>query len=54
MTERKGGDIVSFDEVKERLQAYLTDMEGRKATHAYLAKLVSEATIEGYELPAFA
>ena len=54
VTERIGGDLVSFDEVKERLQAYLTDMEGRKATHAYLAQLVSAAKIEGYELPAFA
>ncbi|MBR7801318.1 peptidylprolyl isomerase [Undibacterium fentianense] len=53
VTGRKGGDLVSFDEVKERLQAYLTDMEGRKATHAYLAKLVSAAQIEGYQLPAF-
>jgi peptidyl-prolyl cis-trans isomerase C len=54
VNERQGGDVVDFDEVKERLQAYLTDMEGRKATHAYLAKLVQAATIEGYELPAFA
>jgi peptidyl-prolyl cis-trans isomerase C len=54
VTERKGGDLVSFDEVKERLQAYLTDMEGRKATHAYLAQLVKDAKIEGYQLPAFA
>jgi hypothetical protein len=29
-------------------------MEGRRATHAYLAQLVSAATIVGYELPAFA
>ncbi|WP_395006667.1 peptidylprolyl isomerase [Undibacterium sp.] len=54
VTEHNGGDLVSFDEVKERLQAYLTDLEGRKATHAYLANLVSAAKIDGYELPAFA
>lgn len=54
VTDRKGGDLVSFDEVKERLQAYLTDMEGRKATHAYLADLVKTADIQGYQLPAFA
>ncbi|MBC3880896.1 peptidylprolyl isomerase [Undibacterium sp. LX40W] len=54
VTDRKGGDLVSFDEVKERLQAYLTDMEGRKATHAYLADLVKAADIQGYQLPAFA
>lgn len=53
VNERKGGDLVSFDEVKERLQAYLTDIDGRKATHAYLANLVHTAKIEGYELPAF-
>ncbi|WP_373921735.1 peptidylprolyl isomerase [Undibacterium cyanobacteriorum] len=54
VTARKGGDLISFDEVKERLQAYLTDMEGRKATHAYLAGLVQAADIQGYQLPAFA
>jgi peptidyl-prolyl cis-trans isomerase C len=54
VNERQGGELVNFDEVKERLQSYLTDMEGRKATHAYLAKLVNAAKIEGYELPAFA
>lgn len=54
VTDRKGGDLVSFDEVKERLQAYLTDLEGRKATHAYLAELVNAADIQGYQLPAFA
>ncbi|MBI1834819.1 MAG: peptidylprolyl isomerase [Burkholderiales bacterium] len=50
----KGGDLVSFDEVKERLQAYLTDVEGRKATQIYLAGLISAADIQGYNLPAFA
>lgn len=54
VTGRKGGDLVSFDEVAERLQAFLTDMQGRKATHAYLADLVQAAKIEGYTLPAFA
>jgi peptidyl-prolyl cis-trans isomerase C len=54
VTDRQNGDAIAYDEVKERLQAYLTDMEGRRATHAYLAQLVSAATIVGYELPAFA
>lgn len=54
VTDRKGGDLISFEEVKERLQAYLTEMEGRKATHAYLADLVKAADIQGYQLPAFA
>ncbi|MBI3712454.1 MAG: peptidylprolyl isomerase [Burkholderiales bacterium] len=54
VTERNGGDVVSFDEVKERLQAYLTDVEGRKATQIYLAGLISAADIQGYNLPAFA
>ncbi|MDO8652727.1 MAG: peptidylprolyl isomerase [Undibacterium sp.] len=53
VTERKGGDLVSFDEVKERLQEFLTDMAGRKANHAYLATLLAAAKIEGYTFPAF-
>ncbi|MBY0574828.1 MAG: peptidyl-prolyl cis-trans isomerase [Undibacterium sp.] len=53
VTERKSGDVVSFDEVQERLLAYLSDIEQRKATHAYLANLVHAAKIEGYQLPAF-
>ncbi|QLI81784.1 peptidylprolyl isomerase [Chitinibacter fontanus] len=54
VNERSNGDKVSFEEVKERLQAFLTDMAGRKLMHDYLAKLVSEAKIEGYSLPAMA
>jgi peptidyl-prolyl cis-trans isomerase C len=54
VTERQGGEPVSFDEVKERLQEFLTDMAGRKANHAYIATLLDAATIEGYAFPAFA
>ncbi len=53
VTERQSGEKVSFDEVKERLQGFLSDMNGRKATHAYLAKLLAAASIEGYVFPAF-
>ncbi|QLG88861.1 peptidylprolyl isomerase [Chitinibacter bivalviorum] len=54
VNERSNGDKVSFDEVKERLQAFLTDMAGRKLMHDYLAALVADAKIEGYSLPAMA
>ncbi len=53
VTERTGGDLVSFDEVKERLKEFLTDMTGRKANHAYLATLLAAATVEGYAFPHF-
>jgi peptidyl-prolyl cis-trans isomerase C len=53
VTARTGGELVNFDDVKDRLQEFLTDMEGRRATHAYLAKLVQSSNIEGYQLPAF-
>ncbi|WP_410499486.1 peptidylprolyl isomerase [Chitinibacter sp. S2-10] len=54
VNERNDGGLVSFDEVKERLQAFLTDMAGRKAMHDYLAQLVQNAKIDGYSLPAMA
>ena len=54
VTERSQGEKVSFEEVKERLQAFLTDMAGRKAMHHYLGNLVTSAKIEGYALPAMA
>ena len=54
VTARSEGESVSFEEVKERLQAFLTDMAGRKAMHDYLGKLVTSAKIEGYSLPAMA
>ena len=53
VTEREGGEAVNYDDVKERLQEFLTDMAGRKATHAYLAKLLAAAKVEGYQFPAF-
>jgi peptidyl-prolyl cis-trans isomerase C len=52
VTEMKGGEPVSFDEVKERLQEFLTDMAGRKANHAYLASLLAAAQLKGYAFPA--
>jgi peptidyl-prolyl cis-trans isomerase C len=52
VNDRSTGDTVGFDEVKERLQAFLTDMAGRKVMHDYLGKLVASAKIEGYSLPA--
>ncbi|MDO8177821.1 MAG: peptidylprolyl isomerase [Undibacterium sp.] len=54
VTERQGGEPVAFDEVKERLQEFLSDMAGRKANHAYIATLLDAAKIEGYSFPAFA
>ncbi len=54
VTDRSHGESVSFEDVKERLQAFLTDMAGRKAMHDYLGKLVTSAKIEGYALPAMA
>ncbi|QZA77757.1 peptidylprolyl isomerase [Deefgea tanakiae] len=54
VTDRSHGETVSFEEVKDRLQAFLTDMAGRKAMHDYLGNLVTSAKIEGYSLPAMA
>lgn len=54
VNERSDGDKVTFEEVKERLQAFLTDMAGRKVMHDYLAKLVSAAKIDGYSMPELA
>ena len=53
VTDRQGGEPVAFDEVKERLQEFLSEMAGRKANHAYIATLLAAATIEGYTFPAF-
>ncbi|MES2047924.1 MAG: peptidylprolyl isomerase [Pseudomonadota bacterium] len=53
VTDRKGGEPVAFDEVKERLQEFLSEMAGRKANHAYIATLLAAAKIEGYTFPAF-
>lgn len=53
VTDRRGGEPVAFDEVKERLQEFLSEMAGRKANHAYIATLLAAAKIEGYTFPAF-
>lgn len=52
VNERNQGGQISFDDVKERLQQYLTQMAGNKAMHEYLAGLVQTAKIEGYSMPA--
>lgn len=52
VNERHPGEQISFDDVKERLQQYLTQMSGNKKMHQYLAGLVQAATIEGYTMPA--
>lgn len=53
VTDRQGGAPVAYDEVKERLQEFLSEMAGRKANHAYIATLLAAAKIEGYTFPAF-
>ncbi|BEV70835.1 MULTISPECIES: hypothetical protein [unclassified Paludibacterium] len=45
------GEQISFDDVKERLQQYLTQMAGNKLMHQYLSGLVQAAKIEGYAMP---
>ncbi|MBM3115934.1 peptidylprolyl isomerase [Jeongeupia naejangsanensis] len=50
--KKTGGASVSFDEVQERLTAYLTEMEARRAMHTYLQGLVEAADIQGYDLKA--
>ncbi|MBV1776033.1 peptidyl-prolyl cis-trans isomerase [Burkholderiaceae bacterium DAT-1] len=52
VNERNLGEQVSFDEIKERLQQYLTNMAGNKMMHQYLSGLVEAAKIEGYAMPA--
>jgi peptidyl-prolyl cis-trans isomerase C len=52
VNERNQGGQISFDDIKERLQQYLTQMAGNKAMHEYLAGLVQAAKIEGYSMPA--
>ena len=53
VTDRQGGEPVAFDDVKERLREFLTEMAGRKANHAYIASLLDAAKIEGFTFPAF-
>ena len=42
---------LSFDEVKDQLSAYLTENGLREAMQPYLLHLVSQASIEGYQMP---
>ncbi|GGY23472.1 peptidylprolyl isomerase [Paludibacterium paludis] len=51
VNERHAGEQISFDDVKERLQQYLTQMAGSKMMHQYLSGLVNAAKIEGYAMP---
>ncbi len=53
VTDRQGGEPVAFDDVKERLQEFLSEMAGRKANHAYIATLLAAAKIDDYTFPAF-
>ncbi|SMC21761.1 peptidyl-prolyl cis-trans isomerase C [Andreprevotia lacus DSM 23236] len=50
--KKTAGESVSFDEVQEQLQDYLTKMAGRRAMNEYLGTLVKGAKIEGYQLEA--
>ncbi len=43
------GKPLDFDVVKEKIKTYLNDKVQRKAISQYLNRIVSEATIEGYE-----
>jgi peptidyl-prolyl cis-trans isomerase C len=52
VNQRHPGEQISFDDVKERLQQYLTKMAGSKMMHEYLGGLVKAAKIEGYTMPA--
>ena len=49
--DRTQGGAVAFDDIKERLQQYLTDLAARQAMHEYLSGLVDAAKIEGYAMP---
>ncbi|MBV8045689.1 MAG: peptidylprolyl isomerase [Paludibacterium sp.] len=51
VNERHAGEQISFDDVKEQLQQYLTKMAGSKMMHQYLSSLVNAAKIEGYTMP---
>ncbi len=51
VNERHPGEHISFDDVKERLQQYLTQVAGSEMMQKYLGGLVKEAKIEGYAMP---
>jgi peptidyl-prolyl cis-trans isomerase C len=51
VNQRHAGEQIGFDDVKERLQQYLTQMAGNKMMHQYLGGLVKAAKIEGYTMP---
>ncbi len=46
VTERKEAGITKFDEVKDRIQAYLKNMKVQKAVTDYIAQLKEKAKIE--------
>ncbi|AUH50538.1 peptidylprolyl isomerase [Chromobacterium sp. ATCC 53434] len=50
--QRVEGGKIGFDEVKDRLQQYLTDLAFNQAMHEYLNSLVSAAQITGYQMTA--
>ncbi|BEV73734.1 MULTISPECIES: peptidylprolyl isomerase [unclassified Paludibacterium] len=51
VNERHPGEQISFDDVKGRLQQYLTQMASSQKMHQYLSGLVKAANIEGYTMP---
>ncbi|TDR79716.1 peptidylprolyl isomerase [Paludibacterium purpuratum] len=51
VNERHPGEQIGFDDVKARLQQYLTQMASSKMMHQYLSGLVNAAKIEGYTMP---
>ena len=52
VNERAEGSKIGFDEIKDRLQQYLTDLAVNQAMHEYLNGLVGSADISGYSMSA--
>ncbi|MBW7567378.1 peptidylprolyl isomerase [Chromobacterium subtsugae] len=52
VNERAEGSKIGFDEIKDRLQQYLTDLAANQAMHEYLNGLVGAADISGYSMSA--
>ncbi|OWY40167.1 peptidylprolyl isomerase [Xenophilus sp. AP218F] len=51
VNDRQAGSTIGFDEIKDRLQQYLTDLALNQAMHEYLSSLVAAAKIDGYSMP---
>jgi len=52
LERRTGGDTVPFEQVRDRIAAYLEERSSRKAMSQYLSRLAGGATISGFDLPA--